>query len=384
VSLDVDATRSTTRYGSGEEQKIDRTFATPALRVRTHVTGLPGDLSLTANTRLTYRYNNSGFQQPSTVLRLYELSVAKSFRTVPLELRAGRFYNRYESYSGYWDGILARVGTRRAGIGVLAGFQPNRWNQGFSTDLPKLSLFADARLRGHGVRYDIDVSAHRVEPNNGLLRHTFLGLSQKLRVGDFRLNQDLQVDEDPLEGGWEITRFRLDAGVDLGPGLQLRAGISRHRPYRLWDSLSVISYPRDQAGAGFTLRVAGGTVGADVAVNRDLNERIGRSFSSFFRLPERGPLGIGLNGSARYWTGSGYSVLSLSPGLSRSFGSTRTRLAYRFYRSRYDDREFSRHSIEGGFSLFLGRGLRYSMQVSTQWGDDLSSNRIYTGLSRNF
>ena len=385
ISLDLDATRSTARYGSGDEQAVDRVFATPALRFRTRVSDLPGGLQLSANTRFSYRYTDSGFPSTPTSVRVYELSLLKSFRNTPLEFRAGRFYNPYESYSGYWDGLLARVGTRTAGVGVVLGFQPDRWNQGPSTNLPKLSVFGDARLRSGRTRYEIDVSAHRVQPNNGLFRHTFLGLSQHLRVGTFRLSQDLQVDEDPLEGGWDITRLQLSAGVDVHEKVELRANISRHRPYRLWDTLTVISYPRDQAGAGLTVRVpGGGAVGADVAVNRDLDEQIGRSYSSFFRFPRGGPLGLGINGSARYWEGVGYRVLSLSPGLTRSFGSTRAQLSYRFYRSEYDDREFLTHTVEGGVSLFLGQGLRYSLQASSQWSADLFSSRVYTGLSKNF
>lgn len=383
ISLDLDATRSSARYGSEDDQAVDRVFATPSLRFRTRVTNLPGDLQLNANTRLAYRYTDSPFPSTPTSVRVYELSVAKSFRNAPLEFRAGRFYNPYESYSGYWDGLLARVGTRTAGVGVALGFQPNRWNQGVSTDLPKLSVFGDARLRSGRTRYEIDVSAHRVQPNNGLFRHTFFGLSQHLRVGAVRLSQNLQVDENPIEGGWDVTRLQLNAGVDVHEKVHVRANISRHRPYRLWDTLTVISYPRDQAGAGLTVRAAGGTVGADVAVNRDLDEQIGHSYSSFFRFP-RGPFGFGFNGSARYWDGAGYRVLSLSPGLSRSFGAARAQLSYRFYRSEYEEREFLTHTVEGGLSLFVGRGLRYSIRASSQWSADLFSNRVYTGLSKNF
>jgi len=383
VALDVDYVRSRTRYGQAPDERIDRTFATPAVRLSTTVSGLGSGVTLRLNGRLSYRYVSAGSGSLTpTSARLYTASIEKAFETAPLQLEAGRFYNSYESYSGYWDGLMARVGGRGAGVGVLAGFEPDRWNQSFSTDLPKLTVFADFSTRGRAAGYQIDVSGHRVEPRNALLPHTFFGLSQRAHVQTLHLRQDLQVDRDPLDGGWRVTRFQLNGSVDVHDRLSLHAGVARLQPYRMWDTVSVISYARDRAGVGVSLYAGGASVGVDVAANRDLDRNLAYSYSAFVSLPRLGA--VGASGNATYWSGDGYRVLSLSPGLTAALGRARLHADYRFYRSDYSDRPFTTHTVATGVSFAFPGGVRYDVEGSFQWGGGVTANRLYSGFSKSF
>lgn len=383
VALDVDYVHSVARYGDAPDQTVARTYATPALRLTTTVSRPGAGLTLRLNGRVSYRYASVGSSAlDPTSARIYTASVEKDFENIPVELRAGRFYNPYETYSGYFDGVMARIGGRRGGVGVVAGFEPDRWNQSFSTDLPKVSVFADFAARGREAGYQMDVSAHRVEPRTGLFPHTFFGLSQRAHAGRLHLRQDLQVDRDPIAEGWELTRLRLNASVDVHDRVSLHAEVSRRQPYRMWDTVSVISYARDRAGVGLSVYGAGLSVGVDVAANRDLDEKLAYSYSGTVSLPRLGTFGA--TGSASYWSGEGYRVLSLSPGLTAGVGPARLHADYRFYRSDYADREITTHTVSSGVSFGFAGGVRYDVQGSFQWGGGVTANRLYSGFSKSF
>ncbi|MEN8374333.1 MAG: hypothetical protein ABFS34_02675 [Gemmatimonadota bacterium] len=383
LSLDVAVRQSSTRFGGGDGQVIDRTFATPSLRLNTTVTQ-PLDWTLRLRTQVSHRYASTGTQINPTSVRVYEASFEKTLRSVPLRFQLGRFYNRYESYSGYWDGLLIRAGGRKAGFGVLLGLEPERSNQTVSADLPKATAFANFRSDGRRTRYAADVSVHRVDPRNGLLTHTYAGLSQRLRVGRVRVDQELQIDEDPVAGGWEATRFQLNVRGDVDRRVELRAGVSRQRPYRLFDPVSAISHPRDQLNGGLRVRAGRAIVSGDVAVNRDRDrEDLGYSYSTYLFVPGSGSLGV--TAAASYRTGSEYEAVTLSPGLTGTFGRMRANLSYRFYRSEYGpDRLFTTHTVQAGLDVPAGLGFRYRLRGSGQWGSGLTSGRLHAGLTKSF
>jgi len=78
--------------------------------VNARVTQLPGDAVLRVNARGRYRYvDNADPITPTVALHTYQLSVEKDFGATSLQ--AGRFYNRHEPYSGYWDGALVHRGS---------------------------------------------------------------------------------------------------------------------------------------------------------------------------------------------------------------------------------------------------------------------------------
>ncbi|MDX1395301.1 MAG: hypothetical protein R3195_12970 [Gemmatimonadota bacterium] len=382
VAIDVDAIDSRTEYGPGPDQAVERRYATPVLRFNALVSDLPGGIRVDVSGRGSYRYASPDAAAQPMSIRLYSASIDKRFSTLPLHLRAGRFYNPYESYSGYWDGGLVRIGGRRAGIGALAGFQPYRWDQKFTTELPKLSVFADFSAGGGRTSYDIDLSGHRVDPRNGLERHTFAGLSQILRHDGLRLSQDLQVDENPETGEWEVTRFHVNASVRASARVDVRAGLSRRRTYRLWESVDVIDYARDRAKLGLAVRSGRSAFVGDVGLVRVDDGDVGPAVSGSIHLPFPGPLGLTAAGS--FWKGDRHEALALQPGLSATWSRVRVNAGYRYYRYDYEVSGTLTHAVQTGVSIGLDDGFALLLNGTGQWGEGLRAVRLYSSISKSF
>ena len=101
------------------------------------------------------------------------------------------------------------------GVGVAVGFEPILGNEGFSTDVPKLSVFTNLeRTLGTGG-FSTDVSVHRVTPRNGLLEHTFLGWGGRAWYGSLYVSHDVQIDRDPESGEWVPTELRVNGSVPV-------------------------------------------------------------------------------------------------------------------------------------------------------------------------
>jgi hypothetical protein len=90
---------------------------------------LPGGISLNTNLRALYRYSDPEIIDPAWAVQVYQASITKSFTGAPVYLEAGRFINPYASLSGVWDGALIHVGGRGLGLGLAAGFEPERGDQ---------------------------------------------------------------------------------------------------------------------------------------------------------------------------------------------------------------------------------------------------------------
>lgn len=370
LTMDMDLLRTRIRFPGSALEDEDRLFATPAVGLRTTITRLPGDLVVNTSMRLAYRHSSDTDIQPEASLRLYEANVGKTFGEV-VQVQAGRFYNPYERFSGYWDGLLVRVGGRHLGAGFASGFEPDRSDEGFTSSLPKYTAFLDYRYRAGDFVYDADISFHQVRPRIDLADHTYFGWSQGLRVGGFRLSSDLQVDRDPSDGGWTITELFVDGSIPLGARLYLDGRYSRRRPYFIWLGELPIAERREQAGVGLTYRSLGGFVSADVTSNRWADGERSLTYSSSVVIPRSAILDLGLSASASYWKRDGTDALVLSPGLTRSFGRVDSRLGYQLYRSGNVASAFQTHAVDLTLSFPLTRRTYSSLGGSLRFGDDL-------------
>jgi hypothetical protein len=383
-SLDFNGMQSTTTWMSNVEERVERRFASPSMSLRLVATQLPGGLTFETTGRATYRYSDPEIVQPDLSVRVYQVSIAKEFDNAPIQFRLGRFYNPYELYSGYWDGALLRVGGRGFGVGVVAGFQPDRANEGPSTDLPKYTAFADYAVGRRTVRYTGDLSFHQVRPKGAYLDHTFAGWSQALRVGGFRLASDLQVDRDPELSEWKLTRARVTAAVPLARGFTLNGRYVHDRPYFLFRTTDLLPFARDQVGGGFDWFGGNASFRADVTANRFDEGGWSMSYGGSFGFQRTGILGLGLNAGGTYWTLEGSTALQAFGDLTRRFGRVDVRGSYQFYRTEWDPTVVVTHT--GGLSLTVPLGARvYTMlQARTQQGANLVSNSIQFSLSTSF
>jgi hypothetical protein len=379
LSFDFSSIHSETEGLGGDPEKVKRDFNTPTAGLRMRVSQLPGGFQINTSVRVSHRSSTANLIEPSTSVRVYEASLERSFQALPLSIQLGRFYNRYETYSGYWDGLLLHYG-KRFGIGAALGFEPDRLNQALSSDVPKYSVFLDYRHQGRSAGYRADVSFHQVRSDDGTPHHTFVGLSQRVRVRRFSLSQNLQVDRNPESDRWVVTRAQARASVPLGKRADFHAGYTLRQPYQFGRSMDVIPFRRDHVNVGLTFWVGNGTVSADVSAADQEGQARYYNYSSSLSFPRTGVWGLSVSVAGSYWTEDTNKGLLLSPVLSRSFGVLRSRLNYQYYRSETERYTITSHAADVSLSFPLSARIRSTLRARVSQGDNLSSTGLYTSL----
>ncbi len=373
---------STSPFGGGDART--RTFATPFVGMRGRLTGLPGGLGVNVNGRLSYRYRSEGSFEEPTDLRLYQASVERDIGLVRVE--AGRFYNEYDRYSGYLDGVSLHVGSQTAGAGITAGVQPERADGLFSTTLPKYTVFGHYRIEPDPLRVEVRAVAGQVLPQiDGLVSRTFFGLTHRTSGKGFSVSTDLLVDEDPATGDLAFSRLGVNGSVNLARGLRLRGRYQQRRPYILFESLQVLRDQSERIGAGISYRLPqrtfGGTVvRADIASASSGDLPASLTVSGGGTVPRLPIAEIGLNVNASVWTRGRRESVYASASLTRSFGRINGSLGYRYQQTPLLDTSLITHGIEGALQVPLRSGVALTMQGSAAFGETVSNARLYTGL----
>lgn len=361
-----------------------RTFATPFLGLRGRVAGLPGDVRLNVNGRLTYRVRSDGdFDEPAD-LRLYQASAEKDLGLVRVE--AGRLYNEYDRYSGYLDGVIVHVGSATAGGGATVGVEPGRANAGFSSDLPKYTVFGHYRLNPKPLRIDLRAVAGQILPkNDALTARTFLGFTHRTAGDGFSVSTDVLVDRDPATGDLAFSRFLARGTVEVTDGLRLRARYQQRRPYILFGDLQVLRDLSERVGGGVSYRLPGRALGGTV-VRADLSSAsagdlpASLAYSGGLFVPRLPVGGLGLNAYASVWARDDRRSVYASAALSRSFGRVYGSLGYRYQQTPLLTESLVTHGVEGALQVPLLDGISATVQGSAQLGETISNVRLYTGL----
>jgi hypothetical protein len=386
LAFDLDARETRTAWSGDLFGETHRRFATPTTRLSLSATHLPSGISLRANVRASYRYDELHAGPPPLSLRAYELAAVRDFDLA--QVMVGRFANPYESYSAYWDGLLLRVGRARGlGVGIVAGFEPTLHNEGPSSALPKLTGFADFSGRGGGWRYDTDLSVHLLRPTkpDGW---SYAGWSQRLTLGRVRLSQRLRVDGG-LDGRTvSLGDLRLRASVDVAGPLRLRGGYGRSRAARCaWGAFMLgpagtLDGPvREEAGIGLDLLGRGAWASFDGSRTRREGAGAGLSVSG------TGGLQLGrlqLLASGRRWARGEAESLGFSPGLAADVGPAHWRLGYRFYRTSGAYGAVESHAGEAQVGFVVARGIQMNLRGEQQWGANLTGTRVRLSLWRSF
>lgn len=384
LQLSLNTLRSATDWGG---TTTERTFATPSLGLHLRAEDLPGGLALRTRLRADYRYTSGRDIDPTASVRTYELLVEKAFDRVAVQ--AGRFPNRYAPFDGYWDGALVHVGSRALGVGTAIGFLPDRANEGFSAEMPRYGGFAHAEVGDpRTLEYEVQAAVNEVRPTNRLLTHRFASLSQRVRSRGFTFRNDVQVDRDPEQGGWVVSRFTVRGAAVPHPALSLHARYQLRRPYSIWRVVRVVSYRRDQATAGAVLRLDALTLGADAAFNFAEDDdgaltNDGRTLSGYLHAP-RTVAGLALSVNASRWQDGDGSSLFVTTGLARDLGPARARVQYQFYRTEVRATPFVTHAASVYAAVPLGRRISASGQVRLQQGRTLRSAAFFASLWYSF
>jgi hypothetical protein len=385
VALDVSAVRSLTQVGGVDPLEIERTFATPSLRFDVTAPRAVAGFTLRTSARVGYRYSSENSVQPATSARIYAASLERDFTALPLYVSLGRFHSRHESYSGFWDGALVRLGGDGLGVGAIVGFEPELWNERPSAQRPKATAFVDGRARGAGWRWMGDFSAHTVRPRDSLPPHTFMGASQRLTAGPLLLSEDVQIDRDPTDGRWRVSRLRLRAVLELIAGLELRGGLARRETYVAERFESPFGARRDRVDGGIGLRMDGGYASVDMDLGKDAAGRETRGTSAFFSVRSLPGIGfVGLVGSASRWSGEYGSTVTAAPGFIVDLDPLSLRMGYRYGRSDYLERVVRTHGVDASVDAPLGSGMRVSARARLQWGGTLESRGLDLTLYRIF
>ncbi|MGW8265976.1 MAG: hypothetical protein ACWGSQ_06380, partial [Longimicrobiales bacterium] len=387
VSLDFDAFRTVTRWGEDSGEEEVRSFSTPTFRLQGRGQNLPGGFNLGTGIRISHRMSSDDLVQPITSTRFYQLDLEKRFDRVPLEMHLGRFSSPYDEFSGYWDGLLLRVGPRGLGAGVAVGFEPRWSNEGFGSERPKLSGFVDFDARGERLAYSGAMTFLGIRPRNALPDRTALGFSQRFRMGRAWIYNRVEVDRDPGGSEWNLTRLQLDGSVTLVGGLGAFGGWRRWRSLPLWDPDPAAGLGpqenRGHIGLSYWGRSGGGSV--DLSVNRPEEGEGGQTLSGSLYLTRTPIPGVGVGASASRWSRGEETSLLLSPELRLAVGPLSLRGTYRYYNTVRYAREERTHFTDASLTVPLGgSGIYLRVLGSTQWGGDLSSNRIYASIWKGF
>lgn len=384
LSFGVSGMRSTTRVGSPDPLSVGRTFATPTMGLDLTVPQAVGPLSLHTSMFLTYRYSSGHIVQPAAAARVYAASLEGDFRRLRLIL--GRFHSPYEPYSGFWDGALLRVGGSGFGVGATAGFEPSLWDQSPSTSKPKASVFVDGHGHGEGWRWSGEISADAVRPTNGELDHTFIGTSQRLTAGPFRLSHDLEVDRDPTNGRWRVSRLYVRASLALTNRVQVHAGIGRSQPWLpgvVRGSPFALRY--DRTDVGLSLEALGGYASTDLFEGKGAAGSHTWGATGTFSIPRLPGLSrIGVSGSLSRWSGTYGTTLSAAPSLLVDLRPVRLRVGYRLDRAKYLGRSIVTNGVDASVDAPLAGGFRLSGRLGAQFGGYLTTQTLELGLYRMF
>lgn len=382
ISLDVDARETRTSWQGDLFGTTTRRFATPTSSLSLTIADLPGGFRLETNLRGSYRYRDFSSFQPTTSVRIYSLAAVKAFEAVPLEMRLGRFYNPYESYSAYWDGAMMRLGGRSGpGIGAAVGYEPDRSDEGFSRDVLKLSGFADYAARGRTWSYDTDVSLHSVRPTDAEgVDRTFVGWSQYLSVGRASLSQRIRADRDADAGSWSLSQIRVRGGVSVAGPLRLTAGYGRIRLGALRGLPGIPSPVREELTGGLGVVGPNGAFSVDVGSTRwdDAARGLAVTASASGRVG-----GALLSASGRRWARAGVTSLSAAPGVSFGVGWLETRLGYQFYQTK-GTTTLRSHAGDLSFTTRLGERLSLTLRGQQQWGTNFGGTRLNFRVWRSF
>lgn len=379
-------TYSQTRWGDLIDRTTDRLFVSPFSDLALSVSRLPNGFHVDATASYTYRYSSEQPVVPEHAFRLYRLNIEKRFNRFPLTLSAGRFYNRYDIFSGYWDGLTARIGDRNRGFGIVGGFEPRRGNEQFSSDLPKVSFFTYKEWAGGDTRFSgsTELVFNAVLPSIAVDDHLFAGLHQQFRYGRSRITVSLQADRNPADDRWLLSQTLLRGHVALSDRWELHGAYNRRIPYRMFAVGNPLGYERRQMTGGLTWRFRNGYLGGDVTISDNEFGDESRSFTGYGSISRSRLWDLGYSAVINYQEYDLGRTLRIAPALERHFHRAYLRLGYQFYRSEFLDYRNQTHGGELSILTPLFERWYLNARLASDFSDLLMNNSGYISIWRAF
>ena len=375
---------SQSRFSSLDPNWVKQTFASPFLNLMLRGRQLPGNVQFDVNMRWSYRYLQQRSLSPASLFSIYNMQVSKKFNAMPLTVSVGRFYNRYERFSGFWDGVMLRYGSYDNGIGVITGFEPYRSSEGFSSTVPKHSVFAYTSEKIGPVRSSSEISFNALYPKNSWQNHLFWGVHQDFRYGRSLIGGSIQIDRDPTQSKWTMTEGYLRGRFALIGGLYANANWNKLRPFQIWQTGDPISYTRSSYGGGLSYDFSNGYVASGMSVEKSDLTSTADSYSLYGSLQRTRFWQLGFNGHGRYWSDHSNKILSAGGGLTRWFGQKQVDLGYDFYRTDFLDQVVVTHSITAHLYMPIMKKMILDLQTRVAIGSVTQSKSLYLSLWYNF
>ena len=378
VSSNVSGSFSETTSILDPGQQTHRTSVIPSLSLNLRTVNIDGvDASL--NARVSHRYSDpSPFDNPTTV-RLYSATLTKSLPH-GMSVLGGRFANRDGPFPNYWDGISLSTGTSFYNFGVAAGFQPDRFNEGFVSSLPKYSLFAGTSTTMGRTTYDAKVSFTDVRATDSESHHIFAGIKHRLALGRSRVESEFQVNRDPLDREWKVVRFGMATSLFFLDRNMVKLDYDQRKSFSVWSTTGLpeanrvrllFSYAYSGSARTFRLSTSRNKYGQQSSIN---------SYMGSFSLRKL-PYDLSFSTYGTYWHRTDLRGYSYSASLSHSLTRGTIGLRYRVAGSDLASRTLINHSIAPSWSYRFGRSVVWTSQLSMLSGDALSNYSFFTSLS---
>jgi hypothetical protein len=312
------------------------------------------------------------------------LNIEKSFEKLPLTITAGRFYNPYEIFSGFWDGMMLRVGSRDHGIGLIAGFEPVRSNEGFQTDLPKYSAYTYREFETGIFKSTTELDVTTVIPTVNLENHIYAGLSQQFMVSRHRISVRLQADQNPVDNQWTFSQVMVRGMAALTNQLQVYGTYNRRQPYRMYSPITPIGYIRTSITGGAQFHYGSVSVGSDLSRITSELSPTAYSISGYAQANRTRLWDLDFSVNANYWFNETYTTLRLSPGISRNFNTLYLALGYEFYQTDFFSGQYQTHT--GTLSAMLSISPHWYVQTNlrSSYSELLINNSLQFSIWRSF
>jgi hypothetical protein len=216
---------------------------------------LPAGLEMTASLRGAHRLSSEPISGNATLTQLFELNVSKSAPTDRMHFTVGRFRDANSPMGGYWDGMRGSVAIRDVRIGVAGGLEPDRYTESWSTDTQKALVFGEWSSRGDRVRTSFNAAVGSIMRDALPGSYLFVTAEQRVRAGQFRLSNELQLDRHPGDGSWSLARWNARISAPLTERLSANARLGVRHYYAYWLSVPDFSSQRTQIAAGLHYRL---------------------------------------------------------------------------------------------------------------------------------
>jgi len=361
----LNAMGSRTQWNEHIKDAVYRFSAEPSASYVLRASRLPGNWDVSINSRLDYRYNSRTSLTPATQLRLYEFQAEKKFTSLPLRLQLGRFYNRYDSFSGFWDGLLLETGNSFYGAGLIAGSEPVRSSEFSSISQPKVSAFTHLKWNIGAFTSNSELSLTQVKSSFGPV-HRYAGFQQYFNWNKTRVSISGQIDKNTMGSNWRFSNFSTTIRQTIFSKIDISARYSRREPFRVWQPI-VFGTVNEQVGAGFTVRHSGLYWGSDIYLMYLAGNNTAKSFNSWAQVPNRTPWNLDFQLSNQLWFGESSFVVATQLQTSKNWRFSWLSGGYLFNYSNYFDSVTHTHGLfvqwQKQFKKLGQLSLRYSVDA---------------------